>query len=411
MAASQVSPDDSPAGAARLASGLGLFIAFSFFIACAWLASHWEEITGSPIPNTPVQQDQNRGGPVTPLRSRAAQIAVSYREAYEQYDDVSSILTSMGEGYAFDHIPLHQLAKRGRLSRYRVLFLGCAAEMAPPQPTIPPMLKFVPISILGDLNYTAGLRDELVRFVSEGGALYASDWASTILQLAFPKEVSIATDRFPAQRVQANVLDRGLSDLIGTNLDLNFDTDLWVTAEGGGRPHVYLQGSVVSADGTVVPRPLLISFPYGKGQIIFTSFHNEKQLSEKEKELLKYLVLKPIIAGAASASQNFLTSQSFTVQKESLFSTGAGSPREFPFTAQAGQNLTFVLSWNEGPDAVDLELRVTSPSGKSFKERGNTPSVKIVVPAAEAGDYKYSVNPITVPYTNFPYVVSVGVKQ
>jgi hypothetical protein len=411
MTASHVSPDESPAGAARLASGLGFFVAFSFFISCTWLASHWEEITGSPIPTNPIQQDQNRGGQGTPTRNRATQIAVSYREHFEQYDDVSGVLSSMGEGYAFDHIPLRQLAKRGRLSRYRVLFLGCAAEMAPPQPTIPPMLKFVPISILGDLNYTAGLREELVRFVTEGGALYASDWASTMLQLAFPKEVSIAAERFPAQRVQANVLDRGLSDLIGTNLDLNFDTDLWVTAEASGRPHVYLQGSVVSADGSVLPRPLLISLPVGKGQIIFTSFHNEKQLSEKEKELLKYLVLKPIVAGAATASQNFLTSQSFTVQKESLFSTGSGTPREFPYTTQAGQNLTFLLSWNEGPDATDLELRVTSPSGKAFKERGTTPPVKIVVSSAEAGEYKYSVNPITVPYTNFPYVVSVGVKQ
>jgi hypothetical protein len=37
--------------------------------------------------------------------------------------------------------------------------------------------------------------------------------------------------------------------------------------------------------------------------------------------------------------------------------------------------------------------------------------VKVQIDSAEAGEYRYSVDAVRVPFSNFPYVVTVGVKQ
>jgi len=389
----------------------------SGFVVCSFLASaQWislqlhtpsvepEAVASSPSPSA------NR-----PLlsRDRRPLIAVSRRHHYDQYDDMGQVLREMGEGYTFDEIPLRDLVDHARLSRYKVLFLGCAAEMAPTEWTIPEMQKFMRVSLLQDFSYADRVQQSLEAFVREGGALYASDWASTFLERAFSGQLTFAQMRFPRQRVEAKVVDQGLVDLIGTDLDLLFETDLWVAAQSTREGKTYLEGEVRGIQLTTERRPLLVSFPYGRGLVIFTSFHNQKQISDKEHQLLRYLVLKPIVAQVASQSQRVLVSQNFSVEKESLFSTGTGSPKIFPFKAVSGQSLTFLLSWNapiQGEKAC-LELKVTSPSGVASVAKGETPPISVKVDGAETGDYRYSVEPVHVPFGNFPYVVSVGVRQ
>ena len=62
-----------------------------------------------------------------------------------------------------------RLGDAGRLNSYRVLFLGCAAEMAPATPTIPSLEKFIPISILHDATYLENVKKNLREFVETGG--------------------------------------------------------------------------------------------------------------------------------------------------------------------------------------------------------------------------------------------------
>ena len=392
-----------------IAAALTGFVAITFLIAAQWLVSNWALLTARPAPPPDLVVEN-------PARNvkRTPQIAVSQRERYDQYDDIGAILTEMGAGYTFDPLPLRQLGDAERLARYRVLFLGCAAEMAPATAPMPALRKFESVSILKDPAYLERVRSSLSSFVENGGSIYASDWASSLLELAFARQISFLSQRIQAQRVEARVLDQGLVDLIGPKLDLSFDTDLWVVPESAGMGTAYLEGDIAHPDGTRLIRPLLVSFKHGKGSVIFTSFHNEKQVSEKERALLKYLVLKPIIAQAAESSQQILKSQNFTLSKESLFSTGSGGDGHwFKYPANAGAELTFVLSWNDpGADKARLKLQVKTPAGQMLEADGETPPVRVAVPRVDqAGDYEYNVVPVHVPFSNFPYVVTVGVKQ
>jgi hypothetical protein len=409
--------DENPADRSVWAAvGLAAFVALSFGAAVVWMATRWSLLV-STTPAVPIDPGPLIVVEAPPPASSAPagpQIAVTRNVAYDQYDDIRPLLQEMGEGYAFDEIRLDRLGRPGSLDRYKVVFLGCAAEMAPAAPTIPPMQKFMAISLLSDTGYLERVKKALVGFVRRGGALYASDWACSYLELAFPDHIRFAPERLPRQHLRARVLDAGLADLIGPGLELTFDIDLWVCAEStvGGR--TYLDGDVRHAGGSTARAPLLVSFRIGEGTVVFTSFHNEKQVSEDERRLLHYLVLKPIVAGAAQSASAILSSQAFTLEKESLFSTGGGTPRSFPFRAVAGQRLTFVLSWNvppAGAPAAALELVVTTPSGRELSARGDAPPVSIPVASSEAGEYRYAVRPLTVPYGNFPYVVSIGTRR
>lgn len=44
--------------------------------------------------------------------------------------------------------------------------------------------------------------------------------------------------------------------------------------------------------------PVMVMKQYGQGHVFFTSFHNHKQISEKEKMLLQLLLLKQLSVNA-----------------------------------------------------------------------------------------------------------------
>src|SRR5436190_1705855 len=94
-----------------------------------------------------------------------------------------------------------------------------------------------------------------------------------------------------AQEIHASVVDSGLRDLVGSALPLRFDMPGWNPAAlRGPRTTVYLEGEYRSMEGRAAKAPLLVKVPFERGTIIFTSFHNEKQNSAKELQLLRYLV-------------------------------------------------------------------------------------------------------------------------
>ena len=66
----------------------------------------------------------------------------------------------------------------------------------------------------------------------------------------------------------------------------------------------YLRGNYrPKTGGERVTAPLLAKVPFGRGTIIFTSFHNEKVNSELETKLLKFLVFAAVTAKETAAAQ------------------------------------------------------------------------------------------------------------
>ena len=247
-------------------------------------------------------------------------------------------------------------------------------------------------------------------YVEGGGTLYASDWRIQILQLAFPELVD--SDRLisgTAQEMTADVVDEGLKEVIGPTIHLNFDLGGWYPAAFRGREvKTYLTGNYAASDGSRQQSPLLVKVPLGNGAIVFTSFHNEKQNSQTEMELLKYLVFTTVTARVQTEVAQTMVKGGFSAAKQNLLSTSAENPTVTSTYNNAQQGaLKFVLAFeNQG---ARLRFEVVGPDGKKLDKEG-TSTLQIDVPSAGPGAYKYTVTALKVPFENFPFTVTVGQK-
>lgn len=184
-----------------------------------------------------------------------------------EFDDMGKLLISLGKGYdTFDTISVENLDDMTRLKKYDVLFLTCRTNM----PKLLPKLKLA-------------LRD----YVSSGGTLYASDlWyrfiAETFIEFAVPNWPVSGKK----QEMMAEVVDPGLRDLLGSELQLKFDMDYWMpTAFAGDTLTTILRGRYIPTKDESLEVPLLVKFPLKKGIVIFTSFHNASQNDESERQV------------------------------------------------------------------------------------------------------------------------------
>lgn len=351
-------------------------------------------------PNTLDVRVVTDSGPRAPARKklRLTVLTDPVRDAQQNrdvtWDDMSGLLNQLGDGYQHQTVRTRDLlANPDLLNDTDVLFFTCAPG-------------------------GTELRDALVRFVSRGGVLYASDWRFDAVANAFPEVVDpAARGEGAAGAVEAKVVDPGLRELIGPTIHLNFDLAAWKTAAfKGPRVSVLLKGTYNrlrdASDQVGVPAsaPLLVRFPVGRGgQVIFTSFHNEKQNNETERKLLQYLVFTMVTAGVEAHVQSHLTEGGFEPQRSNLLST----PKNNPSVTKTFRNdnagpLRFALGFRD--EGARLRLHLQSPEGKTFTWEG-TSTVMLEVPHATAGEWSYTITALELPYENFPFLVTVGEKR
>jgi hypothetical protein len=253
----------------------------------------------------------------------------------------------------------------------------------------------------------------LPAYVAQGGILYASDWRFDAIAKAFPEMVAPKLKGDGAdQELDADIVDSGLRDHLKTDkIHLKFDLREWKPAAfGGPRVKVLLQGKYrKDRSKEVVTAPLMIKFQVGKGTVVFTSFHNEKQNSRTEKELLQYLVYSLVTAGVDAEINTQMNQENFTPQRSNLLSTpGLQTTEPKTYTNKKAGDLRFVLGFrNEG---AKLRLNIRAPDGKHFSQVCESTLV-VDVSNAVAGDWTYTVTALSLPYANFPFTVTVGEKK
>jgi hypothetical protein len=49
-------------------------------------------------------------------------------------------------------------------------------------------------------------------------------------------------------------------------------------------------------------KPLLLSWRFGRGQVLFTSFHNSAQPGRAIEQLIKFLVVRPLVSDERQAA-------------------------------------------------------------------------------------------------------------
>jgi len=308
---------------------------------------------------------------------------------------MGKLLDELGAGYKHKVVRIEDLINNPKsVHDYDVLFLTCAD---------------------GGENE---LKDVLVSYVTEGGILYASDWRYKAIARAFPDMVDESlVGQGAGQKLEADIVDPALRDALKTNkIELKFDLGEWKTAAfGGPRTKVLMKGTykklkeagaLKSEEATA---PLMVKFQVGKGTVIFTSFHNEKQNSRTEKQLLQYLVFSLVTAGVDNEIGSSLDQGGFSARGSNLLSTPQRNQTiTKKYDNRAAADLRFALGFrNEG---AKLRFNIQSPDGKQFTWEG-TSTVILEVPNAAAGTWTYSVTDLQLPYENFPFTVTVGEKK
>lgn len=340
-----------------------------------------------------------------PPKSRPLRLAVTIPP--HQFDDIGRVLTQLGEGYDFKTINLDDLRNVELLSTFDVVFATCGTM---PQSWLGDVIG------AGDRNTTTysfrddavkALRESLRTFVENGGTVYASDWQYPLIALSFSEfrdETALPGD---VQELDARVVDEGLLERIGKTIHLRFDLPDWRPAAFSGRAvQKVLVSGYRSTDGQQAESPLLVKFPFGKGNVIFTSFHNEKNVSKQQFELLKYLVFSTVTARAESEGTRDLVSGGFSIQAGSLVTpTKDNLSFTKTYMCKNSGGLHFVLAFEANPNAL-IELQVVGPNRKVYSKEGNS-TIRIEIPDAAVGTWKYTATAKKMPFENFPYKLSV----
>jgi hypothetical protein len=329
--------------------------------------------------------------PAKPLRLAVTRV---YRDSKgQEWDNMAKLLDNLGEGYRYTELDTQELVNPERLKEFDVLFFTCGYQK--------------------DYN---DLAPRLADFVDNGGVLYASDWRRDCIAQAFPgfRDPRIE-DEGRDGNVTARVVDPGLRDVLKADtIPLRFNLDRWKTAcfssDRTNKVTVLLEGTYKKQDGRgTATAPLLVKFQHGKGTVIFTSFHNEKQNNDIETKLLKYLVFSLVTANVEAQITKTMIQGGFSPQKSNLLSASGDDPEvKQTYQCKKPGRLRFELGFeNRG---AKLRLTVVSPHGKKYEKEG-VATFAIEVPDAQPGFWEYTVRALEVPYQNFPFRLVVGESE
>ncbi len=166
------------------------------------------------------------------------------------------------------------------LNDFNVVFINCGAEDE------------------DDFYTNAGMRDNMKSWISNGHSLYCSDFAYTVVEACFPQYIdfyrndSIAGSarqgfstvttsfindeeiRIHLGKDKANInFSLGWAVISAINQSLGSET--WITAD-----------SVRTWNEKLYNVPIMVYFSYNQGKVLYTSFHNEAQVTDDMVKIL-----------------------------------------------------------------------------------------------------------------------------
>ncbi|MEW6363949.1 MAG: IPT/TIG domain-containing protein [Acidobacteriota bacterium] len=339
------------------------------------------------------------------------------------FDDIGDVLVQQfgwQQGVAWTEIPTSSLGNYDAIKNAKVIFINCST-----------------------LSVEPGAATALRQFVSAGGALYASDWAYRYIQDGFPGYLqfhgSLPTVG-PAGQVVAQIVDQGLRNYIygsspASTMILDFDLSWWAVLDRALRSDVsiLLQGDIPVAQRSsaypatesswrragrtysesqgltsMTTHPLAVTFPYGAGRVVYTSFHNEAQTGPEEKRLIEYLVLVPYTTQLQNSLNQAFGSRGLSTVRTDLNMIDRGSEVTGTFyDVTAGVNAGIGLAWA----GSTMRLSVYRPDGSPYAEQTASTSPVIVTIAkadASGGSWSYRVAAVDIPSDRYPFVVGIG---
>lgn len=300
------------------------------------------------------------------------------------WDDIGSLLNKLGDGYKYTTINNHDLRELSNLTKYDVIFLNCDSRGRDPRST-----------------------SALRQYVKQGGTIYASDLRYAQLAKTFPEfAVHVPGLRDLHGKIQANVLDPGLQRILGEKVTLRFELSHRPAAFNPKKTWIYLNTKQQSFSGGPLWVPLLTKFQCGKGHVIFTSFHNAKQINGVELKLLMYIVFAAVNSEVESVTRNAFAGDEFEATEVKNLNISQGlSLAEQKLQHDKNGKLRFAIGFRKQKAKLRLEIR--TPDGKVI-EHTDTESFIVEIDNAPVGNWQYSVTALQTPFDNFPFTLMVG---
>lgn len=251
-----------------------------------------------------------------PGLTMTADLGTSYAVTHPGYDDVGATLAGLGYNYFELQGEYERLADPDFLDCFSAAFINSAGDIPSP------------------IDGTTA--DALRFYVANGGKLYLSDWAFPFVNEVFPSYVNFI---WPdpcigaAQTVNATVADSGLRNYLGAGqVEVTYALDNWAVIDSvGTETYVLLEGDVpvyssqsppLNHQLTRIPerqttanlggqkaavlknRPLAVSFPYGNGVVVYTTWSCVAQPLDFQQKFLEYtgLLRQPLLEQAVTVS-------------------------------------------------------------------------------------------------------------
>jgi hypothetical protein len=218
------------------------------------------------------------------------------------YDRVEEVLARIGVddanidmydgGGFFDTSPQYVselLENYQALAQYDIVFLNCGLND----------FDFLSPSGANDVAV-----DNLRQFVSEGGSIYASDWAYSLVERAWAARVDFVGNDDGADEakvgdfataINGTIVDASLATAMGdADIELHYPLPSWVPMQAvAADVTVYIQGEAPLDDGSTLSNvPHTVGFNAGAGRVIYTSFHQEPGISLAQERVLELLMFE-----------------------------------------------------------------------------------------------------------------------
>lgn len=278
------------------------------------------------------------------------------------YDNVNLVLQQLGGVFAntrqLEESEAHLLQEPSFLGQFQHLFLNCHNMFRGEVPS----------------RMITAIQD----FVESGHSLYASDWASEVVEAAFKGRTSFKRDMSETGTVRASVKDPYLARSIGRNISIHFDLGSWHLAERfPASADVYLWDEH--------QRAIAIGFQAGRGRVVFTSFHHHAQqgdtqtISDEEKAFLQWLVTLPTqhmnIHYAQAALAGYRAADTVTQVVSRIGSDSQTIPLKLGSKSGLG---VFVLSWDQ-EDGLEFSMHYHQGDKVLRVEKSTRPPLTMTV--------------------------------
>ncbi|MCA9572516.1 MAG: carboxypeptidase regulatory-like domain-containing protein, partial [Myxococcales bacterium] len=180
-----------------------------------------------------------------------------------EYDSIEDILDGLGIEYR--RVTPNDLEREATFDELDVLFLNCGAY--------------------------SWSTPELNRWVRDGGSLYASDWEAEAVAGLDPALLGRFDYTGAAGETEADVLDPSMTLAVGGSAHIAYDFDSWVQLGSDATARPLIRGTAPSLTGNTGAQALAVQQPLGSGKVLYTTFHNERQITPDMRRLLEEMIL------------------------------------------------------------------------------------------------------------------------